>query len=291
MLQRSGHASRSRPAATTVDMIEQRAIRVETRRQARTAGTICSKTRADRARAGLHPHQARRRPRRARPRAGAASPPRPSTATSPRASASAPWPTSARARSRALVATDIAARGIDVDGITHVINYDLPNIAETYVHRIGRTARAGASGIAISLVRPTRCLHARHRKVDPPPGADDWQRNRTGIRPRTTPRQRPKPVAAAIAAAAATAVAIATSSRARIVLRAMPTAVSRIGQAQWRRQGPSAGRTSQRRWQPAWRQSSARQSSEQGLERHHRRRRLHEPPAPHRRHEPGLRLA
>src|SRR6185295_2116825 len=53
---------------------------------------------------------------------------------------------------RTLVATDIAARGIDVDGITHVINYDLPNIAETYVHRIGRTARAGASGIAISLV-------------------------------------------------------------------------------------------------------------------------------------------
>jgi ATP-dependent RNA helicase RhlE len=52
---------------------------------------------------------------------------------------------------RTLVATDIAARGIDVDGITHVINYDLPNIPETYVHRIGRTARAGADGIAISL--------------------------------------------------------------------------------------------------------------------------------------------
>jgi ATP-dependent RNA helicase RhlE len=53
---------------------------------------------------------------------------------------------------RTLVATDIAARGIDVDGVSHVINYDLPNIPETYVHRIGRTARAGASGIAISLV-------------------------------------------------------------------------------------------------------------------------------------------
>ena len=52
---------------------------------------------------------------------------------------------------RTLVATDIAARGIDVDGISHVVNYDLPNVAETYVHRIGRTARAGASGIAISL--------------------------------------------------------------------------------------------------------------------------------------------
>ncbi|HVY21529.1 MAG TPA: DEAD/DEAH box helicase [Bauldia sp.] len=51
-----------------------------------------------------------------------------------------------------LVATDIAARGIDVDGVSHVINFDLPNIPETYVHRIGRTARAGASGVAISLV-------------------------------------------------------------------------------------------------------------------------------------------
>jgi len=54
-------------------------------------------------------------------------------------------------RSRVLVATDIAARGIDVEGISHVINYDLPNIPESYVHRIGRTARAGASGHAISF--------------------------------------------------------------------------------------------------------------------------------------------
>jgi ATP-dependent RNA helicase RhlE len=52
---------------------------------------------------------------------------------------------------RVLVATDIAARGIDVEGVTHVVNYDLPNVAESYVHRIGRTARAGASGLAISF--------------------------------------------------------------------------------------------------------------------------------------------
>src|SRR6202007_2687413 len=52
---------------------------------------------------------------------------------------------------RTLVATDIAARGIDVDGVSHVVNFDLPNVPETYVHRIGRTARAGAAGIAISL--------------------------------------------------------------------------------------------------------------------------------------------
>ena len=52
---------------------------------------------------------------------------------------------------RVLIATDIAARGIDVDDVTHVINFDLPNVPESYVHRIGRTARAGASGMAISL--------------------------------------------------------------------------------------------------------------------------------------------
>jgi ATP-dependent RNA helicase RhlE len=52
---------------------------------------------------------------------------------------------------RVLVATDIAARGIDVEGVTHVINYDLPNIPESYVHRIGRTARAGCDGAAISF--------------------------------------------------------------------------------------------------------------------------------------------
>jgi ATP-dependent RNA helicase RhlE len=57
-------------------------------------------------------------------------------------------------KTRVLVATDIAARGIDVDGITHVVNYDLPEIPESYVHRIGRTARAGAAGVAISFCDP-----------------------------------------------------------------------------------------------------------------------------------------
>jgi len=52
---------------------------------------------------------------------------------------------------KVLVATDIAARGIDVDGVSHVINFDLPNVSESYVHRIGRTARNGASGTAISF--------------------------------------------------------------------------------------------------------------------------------------------
>ena len=53
-----------------------------------------------------------------------------------------------------LVATDIAARGIDIDALSHVVNFDIPDVPEAYVHRIGRTARAGASGIAIALVAP-----------------------------------------------------------------------------------------------------------------------------------------
>ena len=57
-------------------------------------------------------------------------------------------------RTQVLVATDLAARGIDVEGISHVLNYDLPEEAETYVHRIGRTGRAGASGIAVSFCGP-----------------------------------------------------------------------------------------------------------------------------------------
>lgn len=64
-------------------------------------------------------------------------------------------------RARVLVATDIAARGIDVDGVTHVINYELPNVPESYVHRIGRTARAGRAGIAISLCDAEERGHLR----------------------------------------------------------------------------------------------------------------------------------
>src|SRR5690606_35578003 len=52
---------------------------------------------------------------------------------------------------RVMVTTDIAARGIDIDALSHVVNYNLPNISETYVHRIGRTGRAGHSGVAISF--------------------------------------------------------------------------------------------------------------------------------------------
>jgi ATP-dependent RNA helicase RhlE len=64
-------------------------------------------------------------------------------------------------RTQILVATDIAARGIDIDGISHVINFDVPNVAETYVHRIGRTARAGAAGLAITLCNAEEKAHLR----------------------------------------------------------------------------------------------------------------------------------
>ncbi len=66
-----------------------------------------------------------------------------------------------RGHVRILVATDVAARGIDVPSITHVFNYDLPKFAEDYVHRIGRTGRAGRNGIAISLVNHGESFHVR----------------------------------------------------------------------------------------------------------------------------------
>jgi ATP-dependent RNA helicase RhlE len=86
---------------------------------------------------------------------------------------------------RVLVATDIAARGLDVDGISHVINYDLPNVPESYVHRIGRTGRAGADGFAVSfcdaeerkLLRDIERLIRKNIPVcDPPPRARATER-------------------------------------------------------------------------------------------------------------------
>jgi ATP-dependent RNA helicase RhlE len=62
---------------------------------------------------------------------------------------------------RVLIATDIAARGVDVPGVSHVVNYEIPNVPEQYVHRIGRTARAGADGIALSFVAPDERSYLR----------------------------------------------------------------------------------------------------------------------------------
>ena len=123
---------------------------------------------AGRARAGLHPHQARRRQGGARPGKGgiAAEAIHGNKSQNQRERVLGELPR--RPACGVLVATDIAARGIDVDGISHVINFDLPNIPESYVHRIGRTARAGADGIAISLCsHDETAVSARHRKADP----------------------------------------------------------------------------------------------------------------------------
>jgi ATP-dependent RNA helicase RhlE len=102
---------------------------------------------------------------------------------------------------RALVATDIAARGIDVEGITHVINFDLPVEPEVYVHRVGRTARAGADGDAISFCcaeerDALRSIERFIRRRVPVDGAHDWHsdaaRNATGASARPAPRA-PRP--------------------------------------------------------------------------------------------------
>jgi ATP-dependent RNA helicase RhlE len=110
-------------------------------------------------------------------------------------------------RTRVLVATDIAARGIDVENITHVINYDLPNEPESYVHRIGRTARAGAEGIAFSFCNTEEREYLRDierliqmrvavqtdfpyaSKLPPPPPTDLTRGRNNGSRPASPPRQ------------------------------------------------------------------------------------------------------
>jgi ATP-dependent RNA helicase RhlE len=78
-------------------------------------------------------------------------------------------------RVKVLIATDIAARGIDVSGVSHVINYDLPNVFEQYVHRIGRTARAGAEGIAFSMCADDERPYIR--------GIEKLTRQRIEVRP------------------------------------------------------------------------------------------------------------
>jgi ATP-dependent RNA helicase RhlE len=81
-----------------------------------------------------------------------------------------------------LVATDIAARGIDIDGVSHVVNYELPDVPESYVHRIGRTARAGADGIAISLCGADERIQLRdiERLTRQSIPAEDRREQRTG---------------------------------------------------------------------------------------------------------------
>jgi len=106
-------------------------------------------------------------------------------------------------KARILVATDIAARGIDVPSISHVINYELPNEPESYVHRIGRTARAGAGGTAFSFCDPTERAHLRaiegltrsplsvvgHRLSHSQPAANGRREERSTATPASKPRR------------------------------------------------------------------------------------------------------
>ncbi|MBU1425523.1 MAG: DEAD/DEAH box helicase [Gammaproteobacteria bacterium] len=91
-----------------------------------------------------------------------------------------------RGNVRVLVATDVAARGIDVAGITHVINFDLPKFAEDYVHRIGRTGRAGASGIAVSFASNRDAMHLK--KIERFTGQPIKAHTVEGMEPKFKPR-------------------------------------------------------------------------------------------------------
>ncbi|MDP2828323.1 MAG: DEAD/DEAH box helicase [Sulfuricellaceae bacterium] len=87
---------------------------------------------------------------------------------------------------RILVATDVAARGIDVPGISHVINFDLPKFAEDYVHRIGRTGRAGASGIAVSFASHKDMMHLK--RIERFTGQNITLHTVPGMEPKRIPR-------------------------------------------------------------------------------------------------------
>ena len=86
---------------------------------------------------------------------------------------------------RVLVATDVAARGLDIPDVSHVINFDLPDEPETYIHRIGRTARMGKSGEALSLVTPEERAFAGRNRAEPrqDPGASEGRGIRSSGNP------------------------------------------------------------------------------------------------------------
>ena len=130
-------------------------------RKSDAARSSCCAKDGARFRARLHAHEARRRSRRAPPRARAAS-----TPTAMHADKTQPQRTQAledfkSGKVRVLVATDIAQRGLDISGITHVINYDVPQQAEDYVHRIGRTGRAAKEGDAFTFMSPDEIAMVR----------------------------------------------------------------------------------------------------------------------------------
>ena len=111
-------------------------------------------------------------------------------------------------RVRLLVATDIAARGLDVDHVTHVINYDVPNSSETYVHRIGRTGRVGRTGRAITFVTPDQKDEIARIERDVKTKIGEWETPEERLEHAPPPRRRerkPRPVREAPAAPEAAA--------------------------------------------------------------------------------------
>jgi ATP-dependent RNA helicase RhlE len=137
------------PAASTVDSVEQRILRVDRAAKPAVLADLLKRESIDRALVFTRTKRGADRVVRSLVRAGiAAQAIHGNKSQNRRDRVLAEF---RKGEVRTLVATDIAARGIDVDGISHVVNFDLPNVPETYVHRIGRTARAGANGVAISL--------------------------------------------------------------------------------------------------------------------------------------------
>ena len=149
-----------------------------------------------------------------------------------------------------LVATDIAARGIDVTGVSHVFNFEMPNVPEQYVHRIGRTARAGADGIAMSFVAPDEKAYLRDIerltgiKLMPLPLPDDFQKeaarlpapSRNPTKPRKTRTARNAtragaPAAAGRAAANKQPQQWRTRPRRQVARRSCPRRLAAIAQA------------------------------------------------------------
>ena len=163
-----------------------------------------------------------------------------------------------------LVATDIAARGIDIDELPHVVNFDLPHVAEDYVHRIGRTGRAGSSGEAVSLVsfddRPlmTAIERLMTRQVEQRVIAGFEPGNPLHQQPRASDKRQP-PTAARAPPAAAPAPAAATTSAAP---RATATRPSRVRTAAAATPAPDAGHA--RPVEPADRHAGARAAAQAG---------------------------
>ncbi len=182
-------------------------------------------------------------------------------------------------RITALVATEVAARGLDIKELPHVVNYELPNVPEDYVHRIGRTARAGSTGAAISLVSPDELSYLRDiekllkRKIDfvEPPKFEIKEGTPSAARMRlpNTSRTRIRGAVPSIARMAGAGGLTTRAARARAVATAVPAAPTmrrtrqparRRAPKGRRRRRPLVRRRTPRWWSSRWRWRRRRQS-------------------------------